>query len=200
MSNHFLDTKIEFLKGVGPKRAEFLRKELGIATFGQLMVYYPFRYIDKSKLFKIVDINSDEIHIQLRGKIVELKTLGVRKGKRLVATLKDDSGEIELIWFKGIKWLASSIVIGKEYVVYGKPSKYNNRYNIAHPDLDEVDNSLIANKVTLEAVYPSTDLLTKLGLNSKGIHKIQKNLVNQLSSKVQETLPFSILEELKLLG
>ena len=147
MSNHFLNTKIEFLKGVGPKRAEFLRKELGISNYRQLMMYYPFRYIDKSKMFNIVDINSEEIHIQLRGKIVEIRTLGEKRGKRLVATLKDSSGEIELVWFKGIKWLASSIVIGKEYVVYGKPSMYSNRYNIAHPDIDEVDSSLIANKV-----------------------------------------------------
>jgi ATP-dependent DNA helicase RecG len=200
MSNHFLDTKIEFLKGVGPKRAEFLRKELGIVNYRQLMQYYPFRYIDKSKLFRIAEINSEDIHIQLRGKIVELKTLGERKGKRLVATLKDDSGEIELVWFKGVKWLASSIVIGKEYVVYGKPSKFSNRYNIAHPDIDEVDSSLIANKVTLEAVYPTTEMLTKLSLNSKGIHKIQKNLVAQLGGKIQETLPFSILEQLKLIS
>jgi ATP-dependent DNA helicase RecG len=200
MSNHFLDTKIEFLKGVGPKRAEFLRKELGITNYRQLLLYYPFRYIDKSQLFRIADINSEEIHIQLRGKIVELRTLGEKRGKRLVATLKDDSGEIELVWFKGVKWLASSIVIGKEYVAYGKPSKFSNRYNIAHPDLDEVDSSLIANKVTLEAVYPSTELLTKLSLNSKGIHKIQQNLVVQLGGKIQETLPFSILEELKLIS
>lgn len=200
MPNHFLDTKIEFLKGVGPKRAEFLRKELGIANYRQFMQYYPFRYIDKSKLVKVAEINSEEIHIQLRGKIVELKTFGERKAKRLVATLKDDSGEIELVWFKGVQWLASSIVIGKEYVVYGKPSKFSNRYNIAHPDLDEVDSSLIANKVTLEAVYPTTEMLTKLSLNSKGIHKIQKNLVAQLGGKIQETLPFLILEELKLIS
>ena len=199
MSNHFLDTKIEFLKGVGPKRAEMLRKELGIATFGQLLVYYPFRYIDKSKVLSISDINSEEIHIQLIGKIVELKTLGERRGKRLVAILKDETGEIELVWFKGIKWLASSIVIGKEYVVYGKPSKYNNRYNIAHPDLDEVDSSLIANKVTLEAVYPTTEILSRMGLTAKGIHKIQQNLVVQLGNKIQETLPISIIEQLKLI-
>ncbi|MGB0888223.1 MAG: ATP-dependent DNA helicase RecG, partial [Vicingaceae bacterium] len=198
MSNHFLDTKIEFLKGVGPKRAEMLRKELGIATFGQLLLHYPFRYIDKSKLFKIADINSDEIHIQLRGKVVELRTLGEKRGKRLVATLKDDTGEIELVWFKGIKWLASSITIGKEYVVYGKPTEYNHRYNIAHPDIDLVDNALVANQVTLEAVYPTTELLTRMSLNAKGIHKIQKNLVAQLPNKIQETLPVSIIEELKL--
>lgn len=199
MSNHFFDTKIEFLKGVGPKRAEMLRKELSIATFGQLLVYYPFRYIDKSKVYSIADINSEEAYIQLKGKITELKTLGERRGKRLVATLKDETGEIELIWFKGVKWLASSIIIGKEYIVYGKPSRYRNNYNIAHPDLDEVDQSLITNKVTLEAVYPSTELLSRMGLNAKGIHKIQKNLVAQLGNQVQETLPISILEQLKLI-
>ncbi len=200
MSNHFLDTKIEFLKGVGPKRAEMLRKELGIATFGQLLVYYPFRYVDKSKLYTISAIASDEAYLQLKGKITDLKTLGERRGKRLVATLKDETGEIELIWFKGIKWLASSIVIGQEYIVYGKPSKYNNRYNIAHPELDDVDQSLIANKVTLEAVYPTTDLLTRMNLNSKGIHKIQKNLIPQLGGKINETLPLELLDRLKLIG
>jgi len=198
MGNHFLDTKIEFLKGVGPKRAEMLRKELGIATYGQLLLHYPFRYIDKSQVFNIADINSEEIHIQLRGKVVELKTLGEKRGKRLVATLKDETGEIELVWFKGIKWLASSIIIGKEYVVYGKPSAYNHRYNIAHPDIDLLDKALITSQVTLEAVYTTTEILTRMSLNAKGIHKIQKNLVAQLSSKIQETLPVYILEELKL--
>lgn len=198
MGNHFLDTKIEFLKGVGPKRAEMLRKELGIATYGQLLLHYPFRYIDKSQVFNIADINSEEIHIQLRGKVVELKTLGEKRGKRLVATLKDETGEIELVWFKGIKWLASSIIIGKEYVVYGKPSAYNHRYNIAHPDIDLLDKTLITSQVTLEAVYTTTEILTRMSLNAKGIHKIQKNLVAQLSSKIQETLPVYILEELKL--
>ena len=198
MANHFLDTKIEFLKGVGPKRAEMLRKELGISTYGQLLLHYPFRYIDKSQVFKIADINSEEIHIQLRGKVVELKTMGEKRGKRLVATLKDETGEIELVWFKGIKWLASSITIGKEYVVYGKPSAYNHRYNIAHPDIDLLDKALITSQVTLEAVYATTEILTRMSLNAKGIHKIQKNLVAQLSSKIQETLPVYIIEELKL--
>jgi len=199
MSNHFLDTKIEFLKGVGPKRAEMLRKELRISTYRQLLLHYPFRYIDKSQVFKIAEINSDEIHIQLRGKVVELKTLGEKRGKRLVATLKDDTGEIELVWFKGIKWLASSITIGKEYVVYGKPSEYNHRYNIAHPDIDLVDQALIANQVTLESVYATTEVLTRMSLNAKGIHKILQNLIVQIPNKIQETLPVSIIEELKLI-
>ncbi len=200
MSNHFLDTKIEFLKGVGPKRAEMLNKELGIFTFGQLLNYYPFRYIDKSKVYKISDINSDETYIQLKGKITQIETLGERRGKRLVATLKDETGEIELIWFKGIKWLASSILLRQEYIVYGQPSKYRNQFNIAHPELDVVDQSLIANQVTLEAVYPTTELLSKLGLNSKGVHKIQKNLIPQIGGQLNETLPFELLDRLKLIS
>ncbi len=200
MSNYFLATKIEFLKGVGPKRAELLNKELGIFTFGQLLNYYPFRYIDKSKVYQITDIESDEIAIQLKGKITQLTTLGERRGKRLVATFQDDSGTIELVWFKGVKWLASSIMVGQEYVVFGKPTKFNNKYNIAHPDIDLVDQSLIANKVTLEAVYSTTELLTIRGLTSKGIHKIQKNLVVQIGGKINETLPFELLERLKLIG
>jgi ATP-dependent DNA helicase RecG len=200
MSDYFLATKIEFLKGVGPKRAELLNKELGIFTFGQLLNHYPFRYIDKSKVYQIDEIESDETYIQLKGKITHLSTLGERRGKRLVATFQDESGSIDLVWFKGIKWLASSIVVGQEYVVFGKPTKYNNKYNIAHPDIDLVDQSLIANKVTLEAVYSTTELLSNKGLTSKGIHKIQKNLIPQLGGKINETLPFELLENLKLIG
>ena len=200
MSNHFLDTKIEYLKGVGPKRAEMLKKELGIFTFGQLLHHYPFRYIDKSKIYNIADIASEETYIQLKGKIIHVQTLGEHRGKRLVATLQDETGTIELVWFKGIKWLASSVVAGQEYVVYGKPTKYKSKFNIAHPDLDVVDQSLIANQVTLEAVYSTTEQLSSKGLNSKGIHKIQKNLIPQIAGKINETLPIEILDRLKLMG
>ena len=200
MSNHFLDTKIEYLKGVGPKRAEALQKELGIFTFRELLSYYPFRYVDKSKIYSISDINSDETFIQLKGKITHLQTLGQRRGKRLVATLQDSTGSIELIWFKGLKWLASSIIIGKEYVVYGKPSKYKGKFNISHPEMDEVDQSLIESNVSLEAVYPTTETLSKMGLNAKGIHKIQKNLIGRVKNEIQETLTTEVLEEFRLIG
>ena len=104
MSNQFLNTEIDYLKGVGPARAELLKKELHIYTFGDLLNYYPFRYIDKSKVYPIASINSDALHIQLKGKLTNIQTVGERKGKRLVATLQDETGEIELVWFKGIKW------------------------------------------------------------------------------------------------
>ena len=199
MSDHILDTKIEYLKGVGPKRADLLKKELSIFTFRDLLHYYPFRYIDKSKVYTISEINSDETYIQLKGKITSLQTLGERGTKRLVATFQDETGVIELIWFRGLKWLASSVIIGNEYIVYGKPANYQNRFNIPHPEMDEVDNSLIENKITLEAVYSTTEQLSSRGLTSKGIHKIQKNLVAQIQHQIQETLSVEILENQKLI-
>ncbi len=199
MSDHILDTKIEYLKGVGPKRAELLKKELSIFTFRDLLHYYPFRYIDKSKIYTIAEINSEETYLQLKGKITSLQTLGERGTKRLVATFQDETGVIELIWFKGLKWLTSTVIVGKEYIVYGKPSNYQNRFNIPHPELDEVDNSLIENKITLEAVYSTTEQLSSRGLTSKGIHKIQKNLVAQISKQIPETLSVEILENQKLI-
>ncbi len=135
MSNYILDTKIEFLKGVGPSRAELLQKELGIFTFGQLLEYYPFRYVDKSKIYTISEINSDQVYIQLKGKITAIEIIGEKQAKRMVAKFKDATGEIELVWFKGIKWLSSSVKVNQEYVVFGKPTVFNNKYNITHPEI-----------------------------------------------------------------
>lgn len=199
MNNHLLDTKIEFLKGVGPSRAELLQQELGIYTFGQLLEYYPFRYIDKSKVYQIADINSDQAHIQLKGKITNIQTIGEKRAKRMVARLKDATGEIELVWFKGIKWLASSIKINQEYIVFGKPTYFRNSYNITHPEMELVEQSLVANAISLQGVYYSSEKLTNKGLSTKGIHKIQQNLIAQIKGCIQETLPDELLNKLKLL-
>jgi len=199
MVNQLLDTKIEFLKGVGPQRAELLKKELNIFTFGDLLAHFPFRYIDKSKVYQIKDLTSTEAHIQLRGKITSIKVVGERRGKRMVATFKDETGSIELVWFKGIKWLQNSVKKNIEYIVYGKPTLYRNKLNITHPELDEVEQSLIANQVTLEAVYSTTEALSAKGLHSKGIHKLQKNLVAQIQNEITETLPPYLMERLKLI-
>lgn len=199
MNNHLLDTKIEFLKGVGPSRAELLQQELGIYTFGQLLEYYPFRYIDKSKVYQIADINSDQAHIQLKGKITNIQTIGEKRAKRMVARLKDATGEIELVWFKGIKWLASSIKINQEYIVFGKPTYFRNSYNITHPEMELVEQSLVANAISLQGVYYSSEKLTNKGLSAKGIHKIQQNLIAQIKGCIQETLPDELLNKLKLL-
>ncbi|HRN42027.1 MAG TPA: ATP-dependent DNA helicase RecG, partial [Vicingus sp.] len=200
MSNHILDTKIEFLKGVGPSRAELLNKELGIFTFGQLLEYYPFRYVDKSKIYSINEINTDQAYIQLKGKITSLETIGEKQAKRMVAKFKDATGEIELVWFKGIKWLSSSVKVNQEYVVFGKPTIFNNKYNITHPEMELVDQSLVAKSVGLEGVYYSSEKLSNKGLSAKGIHKIQQNLIQQIKGAVTETLPNDLIEKLRLIS
>ena len=199
MNNNLLDTKIEFLKGVGPARAELLQQELGIYTFGQLLEYYPFRYVDKSKVYNICDINSDQAYIQLKGQLTNIQIVGEKQAKRMVAKFKDSTGEIELVWFKGIKWLSSSLKINQEYVLFGKPTLYRNYYNITHPELELVEQSLVANSVSLEGVYSTTDKLTNKGLSAKGIHKIQQNLIAQIKGYIQETLPDELLDKLKLI-
>lgn len=200
MSNQFLNTEIDYLKGVGPARAELLKKELGIYTFGDLLNYYPFRYVDKSKVYPISSIKTDAIHVQLRGKLTNIQTLGDKRKKRLVATLTDSTGSIELVWFKGIKWIAPNLKTNIDYIVYGKPTRFNNRYNISHPDIEPAQQSLVANQINLEGVYFTSEKLSSKGLNAKGIFKIQKNLVSQIKNHIPESLPKYLTEKLNLLN
>lgn len=198
--SQFLNTEIDYLKGVGPARAELLKKELGIYTFGDLLNYYPFRYIDKSKVYSIASVNTDAIHVQLKGKLTNIQTLGERRSKRLVATLTDDTGSIELVWFKGIKWIAPTLKPNIDYMVFGKPSRFNNKFNISHPDIEPAQQSLVANQINLEGVYFTSEKLSSKGLNAKGIFKIQKNLVSQIKNHIPESLPKYLTEKLNLLN
>lgn len=196
----FLDTKIEYLKGVGPQRGELLKKELGIYTYQHLLEYFPFRYIDKSKIYTISEISSDQTYIQLKGKIITKNVVGERRAKRMTAILKDETGEIELVWFKGIKWLQNSVQIGQQYIVYGKPTLFKGRYNITHPEMDEVTQALLPNEIAMEAVYSTTEALSAKGLNSKGIFKLQKNLVAQINKNIPETLSNELIQNLKFIS
>ena len=138
MPQNFLETPIEYLKGVGPKRAELLKKELNVFTFEDMIEYYPFRYVDRSKFYAVKDIISDASYIQLKGTISNMKLLGKSRSQRLSAQFSDKTGTIELVWFKGIKWIKDKIKPDIEYIVFGKPSIYNNKFNIAHPEIDAV--------------------------------------------------------------
>ncbi len=198
MSNPLLSTSIEYLKGVGPKRAQILKKELSIHTYGQLINHFPFRYIDRSKIHKIKDIRSSEAHIQLKGKIVRVSEAGVKQAKRLIAYLQDDTGEIELVWFKGAKWVKPKLIIGKEFIVFGKPTQFNNSYNLVHPDFEEkpMANEQVA---MLQPVYHSSEKANATGLNTKGIEKLTKTIVPLLKNNIPETLSHSLVQELKLM-
>lgn len=198
MTNSFLSTSIEYLKGVGPKRAEILKKELRIFTYDHLLTHFPFRYIDRSKVHKISEVKSDESYVQLKGKISNVKEAGTKGGKRLIAYLQDETGVMELIWFKGAKWIKPKLIIGKEFIVFGKPSQYNSSFNLVHPDLEEKPTvtDIVAN---LQPVYSSTDLANATGLNTKGIEKLTKTLVSGIKNQIPETLPQSLIQELKLM-
>ncbi|HXU27671.1 MAG TPA: ATP-dependent DNA helicase RecG [Bacteroidia bacterium] len=199
MSN-FLDTPIEYLKGIGPQRGDMLKKELQIFTYYDLLSLYPFRYVDRSKFYKIKDINEELPYVQLKGKIIRTELLGEKFTKRFVAYLKDDTGVIELVWFQGAKWLEGKFKPDIEYVVLGKPSEFRGKYNITHPDVDLASDESVKLNASLQPVYPSTEKLKSKGLDSKGILKLQEVLVPQLQNKIDETLPDSIINQYKFIS
>ncbi|MEE2700077.1 MAG: ATP-dependent DNA helicase RecG [Bacteroidota bacterium] len=194
---HFLDTPIAYLKGVGPMRAELLKKELNIFTFSDLLNYFPFRYIDRSQLYKISELNLDMPYIQLKGKIIRFEEKGQKRAKRLIAHFKDESGIIELIWFKGIRWIKKGVNLNTEYLVFGKPTTFQGKINIVHPEIDILDVKE-AEKSPLQPVYHSSEKLSTKGLNSRGIHKLIKTLLLQVENKIDETLSEEMLSRLVL--
>jgi len=195
-----LDTQIEFLKGVGPARADALKRELGIFTFNQLLHHFPFRYVDRSKFYKINEITSDALYVQLKGKIIHLQKAGKPRSERLVAILQDDSGETELVWFKGAKWIEAKLKINEEYVVFGKPAIFNNKYNFPHPEIEAVTDQKIDLGEQLQPYYPSTEKLKAKGLDSKGISKIMRNLLVQVKGFIPETLSQDIWGRLRFIS
>ena len=194
---HILDTPIDYLKGVGPLRADLLKKELRIFTYGDLLMHYPFRYIDKSKVHTIAELIPDSPSIQLKGQIIKFEEKGQKRAKRLIAHFKDDTGVIELVWFKAIRWVRSGVKLHTDYLVFGKPSAFKGSFNIVHPEMDMLEEN---NQFTqgLQPVYNSTDKLNSKGLTSKGIGKLTKVLLPLLKNYLEETLSLSLIEKLNL--
>ena len=194
-----LQTKIEFLKGVGPTKAAMLQKELGIFTFSDLLQHYPFRYIDKTKFHRIKDITKDTTEaMQFRGILRRVEVTGEGRKKRLVAKFRDPSGAMDLVWFKGIYFIEKSLVVGSEYVVYGKPSFFGNLPNIAHPEVEVVTKNNTELAPTMDAVYPTTEKLKGKGLDPKGIRKLVDALFSQLTEEdIPENLPEYVVKKLR---
>ncbi len=189
-----LDTKIEFLKGVGPKRAAFLNKELNIFTFNDLLNYFPFRHIDKSRIYKVSEIVDDSIYYQLVGKVDNVKSFGSPRITRITASFTDESGSIELVWFKGLKWIKSRFICQQKYLLFGKASVFNNMYNFVHPDIDDYNPEDFTQGESLQGVYYSTETLKTQGLGSRQIAKLIKTLLFQVKDHIQEVLPKYILD------
>tara|TARA_B100000676_G_scaffold250237_1_gene254703 strand:- start:60 stop:2165 length:2106 start_codon:yes stop_codon:yes gene_type:complete len=199
MNNGLLNTPIDYLKGVGPNRAKLLKKELKIYTFQDLLSFFPYRYIDKTKYHKIEEINNIKSEIQIIAKIVDIYETGAPRKKRLIAKIQDDTGILELVWFKSHKWIKENITLNKNYIIYGKPNLYKGIYNIPHPELELYKKENIKIRTSLYAVYPSTEKLLQYGITNKVISKIIRDLLVEIKSKFVETLPNNILEEYKLI-
>lgn len=195
-----LETPIEFLKGVGPKRADILRKEFEIFTFEDLLLYYPYRHIDKSKIYHIADIQSEGAYIQLKGKIVSCELVGQQRGKRLVAQFMDETGTIELVWFNGIKWVQDLLKENREFIVFGKPTLFNHHWNITHPELIDPKTqpqSLVP--TNFQPLYNTSDKAKRAGVDSKAISKMVMSLLPQVKDVIGERLSEDIRSRLKLM-
>lgn len=195
-----LDNDIQYMPGVGPKRAELLNKELNIKTFGDLLYYFPYKYIDRTKFYTISEIRSNLPYIQVRGQIISLKTIGARHKKRLVAEFTDNSGVIELVWFQGVNWIKDSLKPGVDYIAFGKPSKYGHQINIIHPELEEVSKYEAQITSSLQAYYGTTEKLKKSYVTSRTIQKLVSNLFKNFRIDVKETLPEYLISKLRLLA
>ncbi|KAA3645601.1 MAG: ATP-dependent DNA helicase RecG [Bacteroidetes bacterium] len=200
MSEQFLSTSIEFLKGVGPKRATVLAQELDIRTYRDLLLYYPFRYIDRTKFYKISEIHEDLPYVQIVGEITYLEETGDCFKKRLVAIFKDETGSIELLWFKGVKFIKSKLIIGEKYVAFAKPTSFRNKLNLVHPDLETLVEYKNAINSTLQPVYHATEKLSRNALASKNISKLTRNLLPQVKGKISENISDYLRAEYKLLS
>ena len=195
-----LSTSIEYLKGVGPKKAELLKKELNIFRFEDLIYHFPFRYVDKTKYFKTNEVNSDLPYVQIIGRIGNLEQIGAKHSKRLVAHLRDENGTIELIWFRGAKWIKDSIKPNAKYVVFGKPNLFNGKLNIVHPEIEEFEKHNAGLKSSLQPVYPSSEKLNNSGLTNKTFGKLTETLLPEVLGEIHETLSTELIEKLNLIS
>ncbi len=193
-----LQTPITYLKGVGSARAEILQKELGIKTYGDLANLFPYRYVDRTQFYKTNQLHAIDTEVQIIGKIIHLKEVKQKRGSRLVATFTDDVGNIELVWFRGIKWIKDNLKINVPYVAYGKTSVFNRKFTISHPELELVTEYKKNLRTAMQAVYPSTEMLTKRGVSNRVISKMMQELFLTIKGKFSETLSKDICEKLAL--
>jgi len=195
----FLNTNITYLQGVGPKRAELLNKELSIFTFRDLLYYFPYKYIDRTRFYKIAELDPDLPFVQIKGIIKGYSTEGHGVGKRLVAEFHDDTGTLKLIWFKGGKWITGSFSPGVEYIVFGKPGVFNGIINIIHPEIEAADKIAERINSALQSQYSTTEKLKNQFLTSKTLSKLIGNMLKLIKIRLPETLPVYLVSKYKLM-
>ena len=197
--NNLEAKEIKYLPGVGPRRAELLEQELGIRNFADLLNYFPYKYVDRTKFYRVSEVHPGLPYLQIRGRFLNFEWAGAGRRKRLVGYFGDDTGSIELVWFQGLKWIQGSMKMDREYIVFGKPTLFSNRVNIVHPEVEEAaafDRSLTS---ALQPYYSTTEKLKKHFISSRIIQKLVNNLFEQVKPDLAETLPAWLCEKLTLL-
>lgn len=200
MNANYLQTPITYLKGVGPNRAETLQSELGISTYQDLINLFPNRYIDKTQYYKIGQLQRSNADVQIIGKIIHIKTVEQKKGKRLVATYRDETGEMELVWFRGQKWIRENLKLNTPYVIFGRCNWYNGKFSMPHPEMELLTEHEQGVKVMMQPVYPSTEKLSNKGITNRVINKLLQQLFVETKGRFSETLSPALLQELKLIS
>ena len=193
-------TPIEYLKGVGLSRAGVLKKELGLATFEDLLRHFPYKYIDRTRFYKIREIEPELPYVQVIARITSKELLGDKRTKRLVIQAQDDTGVMELVWFQGIKWMEKTLIPGKAYVIFGKPGFFNGKAQMAHPEMELYSpaNPARNGNLTLQPAYSSTEKLKQFMLDSKGLQKLVATLLDQCAKDIHENLPQYIINKYRL--
>ncbi|WP_375324573.1 ATP-dependent DNA helicase RecG [Flagellimonas sp. GZD32] len=199
MNPNFLQTPIAYLKGVGPNRAETLKSELGIETYRDLLHLFPNRYLDRTSYYKINQLQPSGADVQIIGKIIHIKTVEQKRGKRLVATFVDETGQMELVWFRGHKWIRENLKLNESYVVFGRVSKYGSTFSMPHPEMELLRNHQQGLKITMQPIYPSTEKLSAKGISNRVVSKMVQQLILESKGNFPEPLSHSILDELKLI-
>ena len=200
MNNDVLNTSIEFLKGVGPNRAKLIKNELKVSKFKDLLFQFPYKYIDKTRCHQISEIDFTNSEIQLIGKITDLKEVGIGSKKRLIANFSDNTGSIQLVWFKTSKWLIDSIKLNIACIVFGKINNFKGIISIPHPEIEIYNKEYLKKRKNLYAVYPSTENLNKRGITNKVFSKLIEELLININKNIKENLPQYILDKYNLMG
>ena len=194
-----LQTPIEYLKGIGPNRANLLKQELNIFTFQDLLHFFPNRYIDRSTFYKIKDLPKNTSEVQIKGKIIDFKMIPQKRGKRLVATFTDGENNMELVWFRGHQWIKKSLKLKVVYVIFGRLNWYGNRPNMPHPEMETLENFEKGFSKCLQAIYPSTEKLLSKGISQRVIIKMMGELLRSFKNAFVETLPDDLRSKYRLI-
>lgn len=193
-----LETSIEYVKGIGPEKAKLIKNVLGLSTVEDLLNFYPLRYLDKSKVHKVSQLNNVTTDVQLKGKITSIQEIQTGKTKRLSAKFNDDTGSMDLVWFQYSKWLKEQIPVNKEIYIFGKINVFNNQFSMPHPEIEIEEKKESDNR--LRPIYPSSEKLTKRGLNQKFFQTVLKNICKEIPSLIEENMPEYMMKHFKFLS